>query len=620
MNSKYIAAIAVLMACLAIGGGIALTSDDSDAADSTYNLSTEMVTVNSAYSRSINGPGVMHQMYYTITGANWLSLTYVASNELRVTGTPTSTGTYSVKVTGPIAQGGAEGEWIWTINVTNTTTYKVTVYGRDNSVIGSATLAPGSTYTLPTLTDTANYRFNGYYTAANGGTYVGTSGTVITINSDRSIYSHWTVRTYYNVTIDLNGYYFHPNGQFYLPYTTYEKEAGTTFDFSVTDSFTKNGHIYNNSNELTTFTLKGWSLSPTGAIVSYSSFAVNSNVTYYAIWGIGGSGGDEDDLTFLGDSNFIIGISGDSYEYSPVTNIAGAVIEYTKQVSWLHYNSGYLSGYFPNVVEPTQYEVIFTATSTNPTQTATQSITFFVYPSMAYIDEPPTSMFMGESYDFDLKMPLGGVVYTISGVDWLVLSGDHIVGSAPTAEFDYSVELTITARHLSSNQTNTKIVNIAVNKILEFTSIPTSSFVASQIQGVDQYESFIIDWINSMFSESSAAAGDIDYFFSGNTVKFVFTGSDAESLKWYVNDELASESWTFTKSFSNGTYKISCIAENEVGTSEVFSVNISVEQGFSGLTIADYLIVFVIILLLLLVAIKLVKRKKNKNAQNNWKG
>lgn len=606
MNAKNIAVLAVLLSCLAVIGGAVLTdSEEVDAADSTYNLSTDSVKVGVSYTKTINGPGLLNQSYYTISGASWISLTYISQSELKVTGTPTATGTYNVKVTGPIAQGGATAEWNWTINVINETTYNVTVYGRTGAVIGSANVTAGSTYTLPTLSDTDTHTFKGYYTAASGGSYIGTSGTKIIVNSDRAIYSQWSVITYYEVVMDLNGYAYHPHVQLYVTKATYEVKAGTSFSLSRLDDEIDSGYIYSNSTgELANPTLVGWSTSPTGSVVSYTTFTASKNITYYAIWGAS----EDEDLTFLGGTNSVIGVAGDSYSYTPDTNIEAAVITYTTTVDWLTFSNGILSGTYPAVTTPTTYNVVLTATSSNPIQTVTQSITFYVYPELTYINEPQTSMFMGESYDFDLTTHLSGAVYTVSGVDWLVVHNGHIVGSAPVADNSYDVTFIITATHASSNQVSTKTVQLTVNEVLEFTTLPTSSFVASQVAGSVQYESFIIDWLNGLFPYSSGSE-PVDYFFSGNTVKFIFTGTNAESLKWYVNGELASEDWTFTKSFSNGSHEISCIAENELGSSEVFSVKISVEQGFMGLTIIDYMIFLVLMLLVLFLAVKYKKRR-----------
>lgn len=603
MNSKYLAATAIFATILFVAGFAVVVSDDSDAAES-FTLTNETITLGDSYSKIISGQGMLEKSYYTLSGASWLSLSDSSSAYLTASGTPTVAGTYNVTVTGPFLQGNLTGVWTWTVTVVNSTTYTVNIYDRLSTLSSSATLSPGSTYTLPTQSDDYSYSFLGYYTAASGGSYVGTSGTKITVNSDRNIYTHWSVRTYYDVTLDFNGYYYHPDGT--SQYTDYIKstvESGNSYSFSSADSALNSGYVYDNdTNELVNPTLLGWSKTPSGSAVSYSTFTVTSTITYYAVWG------EIKELSFLDGTNNVIGVSGGTYSYTPGTNITSAVLTYTKTVDWLTFSNGTLSGTFPTVASPTTYTVVLTATSSSPTQTVTQSITFYVYPEITYIEEPITSIFMGESYDYELSSSLDGVVYTVSGVEWLTISDGHIVGCAPVADDSYIVTFKITATHAASGQTNTRTVDLTVNEILEFTTLPTSSFVASQVEGSVQYGSFILDYLDGLFS-SSSASGEIDYFFTGSTVKFVFTGDSAEDLNWYVDGKLVSNDWTLTYTFTNGAHVVSCIANNDLGSSEEFSVTISVDQGFCGLTVIDYMIILIIVLLIVLVAVRIWKAR-----------
>ena len=604
MNCKLITLIAVLAVCVSGVIIVASETDSADAADvdASYSLSTESVTVGVAYSRTITAQSPVAPSYFTLTGANWLTL---ATNSLTVSGTPTTAGTYTVTLTGPILNGAVTAEWVWTINVVNGTTYTVTVIN-NGSTIASTTVASGGTYKLPTLSNTSTQVFNGYYTAASGGSYVGASGESITVTSNRTVYAQWgSAATAVSITLDFNGYYFHPYGTLYASSSISQKDPGTTFYFSVADATVNSGYMFDeDTNELSTKTFLGWATSPTGTPVTYTSFTVTTAATYYAIWAE-----ETEELSFLGGTNSVIVVSGDSYSYTPDTNIEAAVISYSTTVSWLSFSNGTLSGTVPTITSATSYNVVLTATSSNPTQTATQNITFYVYPSLAYIGEPVTSMYMGESYDYDLTTYLSGVTYTLTGVDWLTVSNGHIVGSAPLQDTAYTVQYTIKATHSASGQTTTKDVILYVNEALEFTTVPTSSFVASQVATNEQYQSFIVEYLEGLFTTASASSGDIDYVFNGGCVKFIFTGTNAESLKWYVNGELESEDWTFVREFDNGTYEISCMAENDLGTSEVFSVTIDIEKPFMGLTIVDYAIILIILLGALL-AIKKIREKK----------
>lgn len=50
----------------------------------------------------------------------------------------------------------------------------------------------GSTITLPTPTRSTLFMFNGWYTAASGGTKVGSSGSSYTVTGPTTLYAQWT--------------------------------------------------------------------------------------------------------------------------------------------------------------------------------------------------------------------------------------------------------------------------------------------------------------------------------------------------------------------------------------------------------------------------------------------
>ena len=84
-------------------------------------------------------------------------------------------------------------------------TYTVTFNANGGSVsTASKAVTYASTYgTLPTPTRTG-YTFNGWYTAASGGSQV-TSGTTVSTASTHTVYAHWTVKTY-NVKVISSGH------------------------------------------------------------------------------------------------------------------------------------------------------------------------------------------------------------------------------------------------------------------------------------------------------------------------------------------------------------------------------------------------------------------------------
>ena len=84
-------------------------------------------------------------------------------------------------------------------------TYTVTFNANGGSVsTGSKSVTYGGTYgTLPTPTKSGN-RFDGWFTAATGGTQVAT-GTKVSITSNQTLYAHWTVIEY-TVTLERGNF------------------------------------------------------------------------------------------------------------------------------------------------------------------------------------------------------------------------------------------------------------------------------------------------------------------------------------------------------------------------------------------------------------------------------
>ncbi|MBQ4422948.1 MAG: InlB B-repeat-containing protein [Clostridia bacterium] len=128
----------------------------------------------------------------------------------------------------------------------------------------SKTVTVGSTYgDLPTPTRTG-YSFDGWYTAASGGSKV-TSSTTVTATSNHTLYAHWTARTY-TVTFDANGGTVSPSSKT----VTY----GSTYGDLPTP--TRTG-----------YTFKGWgwyAADVSGYVTSSSTVSTAKNHTLYAQW------------------------------------------------------------------------------------------------------------------------------------------------------------------------------------------------------------------------------------------------------------------------------------------------------------------------------------------------
>lgn len=80
---------------------------------------------------------------------------------------------------------------------------------------------------------------------------------------------------------------------------------------------------------------------------------------------------------------------GQTWEYSPVANVGSATMSISGTASsWLTLSNGTISGTAPNDSTPTQYQLVITASSTQPIQTATQTITFTVLPVLVATASP----------------------------------------------------------------------------------------------------------------------------------------------------------------------------------------------------------------------------------------
>ena len=118
-------------------------------------------------------------------------------------------------------------------------------------------------YTLPSKPTKTGYTFDGWYTAASGGTKI-TSSTKVTASEDHTVYAHWTANKY-TVTFDKNGgsgANFTRTIAYGSTYTKVDKPARTGYDFI------------------------GWYTAKTGGnqVTETTKMTTASNHTVYARW------------------------------------------------------------------------------------------------------------------------------------------------------------------------------------------------------------------------------------------------------------------------------------------------------------------------------------------------
>ena len=152
------------------------------------------------------------------------------------------------------------------VSVSAKTSYTVSYNANGGSgAPSSQTKWYGETLTLSTSQPTrTGYTFNGWYTAASGGSKYGTT---YTSNASATLYAHWTAITY-TVSYNANGGTGAPSNQ--------SKTYGVDLTLSTTTP------------TWTGYNFLGWSTSATGS-VEYSAggtYKSNSAVTLYAVWAV----------------------------------------------------------------------------------------------------------------------------------------------------------------------------------------------------------------------------------------------------------------------------------------------------------------------------------------------
>ena len=178
----------------------------------------------------------------------------------------------------------------WTAN-----TYTVTFDANGGSAPSPASkqVTFGSAYGTLATTSRTGYTFNGWFTAASGGTQV-TAATVVTTASNHTLYAQWTANTY-TVTFDANG------GNTPSPASkivTYDSAYGTLATTSRTG-----------------YTFSGWFTAASGGtqVTAATVVTTASNHTLYAQWTAGAA------LQFDGTNDYVTFGIGNALAYPTYT-------------------------------------------------------------------------------------------------------------------------------------------------------------------------------------------------------------------------------------------------------------------------------------------------------------
>ena len=196
--------------------------------------------------------------------------------------------------------------------------YTVTYNANSGSVDRTSdTVDAGSTVTLPTPTR-ANYTFNGWYTAASGGTKV--DGATYTPTGNVTLYAQWTI-IQYTVTYDA--------GEGNCDTTTQKVNAGDSVNLpSASATFKTFDGWYTAANGGDRVGGKGDSYKPTGDVTLYAHYSGCLSEGTMITLGDGTKKAVEDIV--VGDEVLTWSFINGKYEVSPVTlAINDGVSEYT---------------------------------------------------------------------------------------------------------------------------------------------------------------------------------------------------------------------------------------------------------------------------------------------------
>ena len=219
--------------------------------------SSTVTNTSSSYSMTVSST-VPTRTGYTFAGWSYNGSTYWGGNSVSVGANATVTLT---------AQ--------WEANTyTNTLNYNANGGSGAPSAQTASVTYPStqSTFTVSTTKPTrTGYTFDGWYTAASGGTKVGTTYTVGNTsnagNQSATIYAQWKINTY-SITYNGNG-------------ATGGNTASQTFNHGSSVNISANGFTR------TGYEFAGWSTKADGSGTPYNAgnvYSTNANLTLYAQW------------------------------------------------------------------------------------------------------------------------------------------------------------------------------------------------------------------------------------------------------------------------------------------------------------------------------------------------
>ena len=543
MNAKLFASVAVIAVALCALGGVVLASDDSDAAG-IFTGGTQTGSANDPYTGVNVDLGDTFPTIYVAVGSSVVVSAYEFSD-------------------------GAVHVWEYPVDVSSGFGLSITSY-----TVSGIISKPG------TITITTTVEENGDYTSS--------SRTIIAVDPEEDI-DFISPSSVEGISGGSISYTARTNID-----ATFSEAGGTGASWLSVNSST--GVVSGTFPSVTTMTSYTYTIKATSESNSSNTATQTITIDVYPVARISATStsisGIEDEaissVTLTGNLDMSFSKSSGSFP-------AGVYMS----------SAGVISG---TPTEDGSFTVVVRGTTTEgPTQNPTITIRFNIEAAEDAISitvaDPAESYKVGESISLALTSNVEDTTWSVSGTaaSFMSVSGSAVVGSVPSTYTDVTEPSLTVSAETPKGQTATKTVNISVEPVLTFTSVPTADCVITPVYDYNEDGTPVLSSNVSLLTEVWADGADFS-FIDTLTICGTFTGTNADTVTWYWGDGASDVGNKVTHQYAEpGTYEIRLVASNDLGESEV---TITVSVGDSG---NDFLF-YGIILVLVIVVIYLIYR------------
>lgn len=288
------------------------------------------------------------------------------------------------------------------------------------------------------------------------------------------------------------------------------------------------------------------------------------------------------------------------------------------------FSNGVLSG---TPTERGSFPVTVLGTTTaGPSQTASVKVTIVVgEPVLQITSTAPTDYFkVGQQYSYTPSANVDGITWSITGTgitDWLAVSGGKVIGQVP-AKYTDATTATYTLKAVSpEGQEVTQSVSIAIEPIIVWTSVPTAACVVQPVYDYSDDGSYTptASRMSLFMSYDLDAATDSDG--SGDTENTAITETGTRTFRFTWTGENAQRVvWDFgDDNTAEGFSVVHTYAENGTYTYRCTGINDLGESSVTGKITVDVddghnftMIIFVVLIFVIIVIAALIIRNRKK--------